>query len=120
MVPSWSEGETGLQATTRAVAEAPEATALSLPQTYAPRPRGAAAREATTASSSLAPTRSAEMMRILDDLVDAIDVREAYEPGVSGWDTAHTIRRLERELARAWTAMPSSFDASPGALRWQP
>lgn len=93
---------------------------MSLTQTFTARPRGLAPREATAASSSMAPVPSPEMMRILDDLVDAIDVREAYEPGVSGWDTAHTIRRLERELARAWTAMPRSLDASLGARRWQP
>jgi hypothetical protein len=90
------------------------------PQTFTPRPRGGGPWEATTASSSVAPVTSAEVMRILDDLVDAIDVRESYEPEVSGWDTAHTIRRLERELARAWTARSLSFDASLGARRWQP
>jgi len=38
---------------------------------------------------------------------------------VSGWDTAHSIRRLERELARAWTAMPRPSDAPAVTRRWQ-
>jgi hypothetical protein len=93
---------------------------MSLTQSFNPRPRGASPLEATLASPIVAPAPGAEMTRILDALVDAIDVRESYEPEVSGWDTAHTIRRLERELARAWTAMPRPIDASPGARRWQP
>jgi hypothetical protein len=93
---------------------------MSLTQTFTPRAGGIAPREATASPSSLAPAASAEMMRILDELVDAIGVRESFEPEVSGWDTATTIRRLERELARAWTAKSLSFDASLGARRWQP
>jgi hypothetical protein len=93
---------------------------MSLNQAFTPRPRGVAPTGATIAASLSAPALSAEVMRILHDLVDAIDVRESYEPEVSGWDTAHTIRRLERELARAWTAKSLSFDASLGARRWQP
>jgi hypothetical protein len=62
----------------------------------------------------------AELARILDDLVDAIDVRESYEPEVSGWDTTHVIRRLERELARAWTGLPRPGGGQPAARRWTP
>jgi hypothetical protein len=93
---------------------------MSLNQTFTTRPQGVAHGEATTASSFWAPAPSAEMTHILDDLVDAIDVRESFEPEVSGWDTEHTIRRLERELARAWTAMPRYLDTPRGARRWQP
>lgn len=93
---------------------------MSLTQSFTPRPRGPAPRAATTTTPLLVPDPDAEMMRILGALVDAIDVRESYEPEVSGWDTAHTIRRLERELARAWSVMPRSFDLSHGARRWQP
>jgi hypothetical protein len=44
----------------------------------------------------------AELVRLVDRLVDVIAVRESYEPEVAGWDTGHLIRRLERELAQAW------------------
>jgi len=88
-------------------------------QTFTPRPARMDPREATTAAPARAPVPSAEVTRILDDLVDAIDVRESYEPEVSGWDTAHSIRRLERELARAWTAMPRPSDAPAVTRRWQ-
>ena len=69
---------------------------------------------------ALAAARTSEMTRILVALVDAIDIRESYEPELSGWDLAHTIRRLERELARAWSALPAAVDAPSAARRWQP
>jgi hypothetical protein len=60
----------------------------------------------------------ADLAGILNDLVDAIDVRESFDPESSGWDTAAVIRRLERDLARAWIAA-RVFDQSPeGARRW--
>jgi len=91
---------------------------MPLTQTFTPRPASMDPREATTVAPSRTPARTAEFTRILDDLVDAIDIRESYEPEVSGWDTAHSIRRLERELARAWTAMPRPPDASAATRRW--
>ena len=89
-------------------------------QTFTPRPARMDTREATTAAPARAPVPSAEVTRILDDLVDAIDVRESYEPEVCGWDTASTIRRLERELARTWAAAPRPSERARGARRWQP
>ena len=62
----------------------------------------------------------AELVGILDELVDAIDVRETYDPDSSAWDTAKVIRRLERELALAWTAARRADTAtttSPGGGR---
>ena len=91
---------------------------MPLTQTFTPRPASIDPREAPIVAPAWAPARSAEVTRILDDLVDAIDIRESYEPEVSGWDTAHSIRRLERELARAWTAMPRPPDASAATRRW--
>jgi hypothetical protein len=45
-------------------------------------------------------------------------MRESFDPESSGWDTAAVIRRLERDLARAWIAA-RVFDQSPeGARRW--
>ncbi len=93
---------------------------MTLTQTFAPRQREAAERPAIVVPSPGSPVAAADLARILDDLVDAIDIREAYEPEVAGWDTAAAIRRLERELAHAWAAAPHSLDRAQGARRWQP
>ncbi len=92
---------------------------MTLTQTLTPRPASTDPREAPTVAPAWAPAHSAEVTRILDELVDVIDVRESYEPEVSGWDTAHSIRRLERELARAWTAMRRPADTPAVTRRWQ-
>ncbi len=38
---------------------------------------------------------------LIDQLVDAIAVREAYDPDLPAWQSQR-IRELERELAHAW------------------
>jgi hypothetical protein len=94
---------------------------MALIQTLTPRPlAGGAARHGIADPPAGLSVTSAELASILDDLVDAIDVRESYEPEVAGWDTASTIRRLERELARTWAALPRPIERTRGARRWQP
>ena len=93
---------------------------MALIQTLTPRPPRGAAPLAIAAPPAGLPVTTAELAYILDDLVDAIDVRESYEPEVCGWDTASTIRRLERELARTWAAAPRPTERARGARRWQP
>ena len=51
-------------------------------------------------AGSLAP--GDEVARLVDRLVDAIDVRESCEPDVPHWDVGPLIRELERQLAREW------------------
>ena len=93
---------------------------MSLTHTFILRPRRGSPGEAATAPTSRAQAPSAEVARILDDLVDAIDIRESFELEVSGWSTEHTIRRLERELARVWSSEPRPFDPPFAARPWQP
>jgi hypothetical protein len=92
----------------------------SPPQLRSSQPHTATPGDARPISLAGAPAVSSELMHILDDLVDAIDVREAYEPEGGGWDTAHAIRRLERELARTWAAVPRSVGPASASRRWQP
>ena len=54
------------------------------------------------ASSMLTP----DLVRLVDRLVEAVEIREAFDPAVGGRDTAFSIRDLERELARTWAANP--------------
>jgi hypothetical protein len=73
----------------------PAATAPLRPQAQPPTARPAPRVEVLVLDQRL--------VMVLDRLVDAIDVRESYEPEVSGWDSRALIRQLERELAQRWS-----------------
>jgi hypothetical protein len=44
-----------------------------------------------------------EILELVGRLVDAIEVRDTFDPEVTHWDVSARIRDLERELAREWT-----------------
>jgi hypothetical protein len=64
------------------------------------------------------PTRD-EILELVDRLVDAIEVRDCFDPEVSSWDVGARIRELERELAREWTVhrMRDREDSHPVLAR---
>jgi hypothetical protein len=58
-------------------------------------------------------TPDADVARLVDQLVDAIDVRESCEPDVPHWDVGPLIRDLERRLAREWGATRRPMESGP-------
>lgn len=91
---------------------------MPLTQSLTPRPESPLPRDGAAAVSTMIVMPTTELTRILDYLVDAIDIRELYEPEVAGWDTAQLIRRLERELARAWSATRRLVDTPHAGTEW--
>lgn len=54
-----------------------------------------------------------ELLELMDELVAAIELRDASDPDAPAWEAAARIERLEEELARRVRVGPGSVAGLP-------